>query len=191
MTSSPTSEPDSENLSPDPAPVEPSPPAPIPEGGLSKIEQQRGASLALGLGALLALGVLIVAKVAPEPGAEARAADFLSWAAAGGFLGGATRTLFKFVWYLRVGAAESPLPHLDRWFLFLAKPILGIAGGVLFFLTLNVGLGGLLIGAAEALRFGFLRVVFTAAVGGVFAESVFIWLEREGRRRAKAASGSA
>ena len=136
--------------------------------------QLTGFVLGLALAVLLLLGTYVLVWLAREqPNSDEDPPDFtvLLWAAAGGFVGGAGRSLFRFIWEVGGCAEEQPLDYLNRWFLYLVKPVMGIAGGLFFFLGVNLGLVGLFSDHGPAL--GFLRVCLTAIVGGFFFENVF------------------
>ena len=105
------------------------------------------------------------------------------WACVGGFLGGAARALFTFKHEIAGYGNRSPADHLKFWFLYLIKPFIGVAGGLFFFLVVNLGLVGLFSDLEP--EFGFLRVSLTALIGGMFFENVFALLESFARQTSR------
>jgi hypothetical protein len=97
------------------------------------------------------------------------------WACMGGFLGGAARGLFTFKHEISGYGKRSPSDYLKLWFTYFFKPFIGVAGGLFFFLVVNLGLVGLFSDSGP--EFGFLRVSLTAVIGGMFFENVFALLE--------------
>jgi hypothetical protein len=144
---------------------------------LSGKTQLAGFVIAAVLAALLVGGaylLLVLAKGTSAGGASPSTADILLWALVGGFVGGAARSLFMFIWEVGGHAEESPSQYLAKWFLYLVKPVMGSAGGLFFVLTVNLGLVSFFSGNVPVLDF--LRVCLTAVLGGVFFESVFALL---------------
>jgi hypothetical protein len=126
------------------------------------LEQQRtGLALGLGLTVLLLVGTIVLLYLAKDlppylakdlPRDETsryfddQPPDYftvLLWAATAGFVGGAGRAMFRFIWEVGGCAEEEPSDYLNRWFLYLFKPPMGIAGGLFFFLAVNLGFIGL------------------------------------------------
>jgi hypothetical protein len=141
---------------------------------LSGRMQLMGFALGLALAALLLAGTYVLvwlAKEHPEGNQPPPDSTVLFWAAAAGFVGGAGRSLFRFIWEVGGCAEEQPSDYLNRWFLYLVKPVMGIAGGLFFFLGVNLGLVGLFSDHGPALKF--LQVCLTAIMGGAFFENVF------------------
>jgi hypothetical protein len=78
---------------------------------------------------------------------------------------------------------KIPSAHLRLWFLYLIKPFLGVAGGLFFFLVVNLGIVGLFSDARPT--FEVLRVLLTAVIGGMFFENVFALLQDLARRASR------
>jgi hypothetical protein len=94
--------------------------------------------------------------------------------ALGGLFGGSARSLFMLITEIGIhtGIETKPVEsYLSRWFLYLMKPFMGGASGVLFFLAVFVGFVQPL--ANPETNFRILPVFFIAAVGGIFFEEVF------------------
>jgi hypothetical protein len=141
--------------------------------------QLTGFALGLALAALLLGGTYVLVCLArdePQSSQPPSHTTVLLWAIAGGFVGGAGRSLFKFIWEVGGWAEDQPSDYLNRWFLYLVEPAMGIAGGLFFFLGVNLGLVGLFSDHGPALEF--LRVCLTAILGGMFFESVFAKLSK-------------
>jgi hypothetical protein len=100
--------------------------------------------------------------------------EALIWASIGGFFGGAARSMFKYIRQVNNRNVDEVFWRLRRWFLYLLKPFMGIAGGVLFFLLVNSGLVGFF--TQQALTFELLPVLLVSSTGGVFFEDVFLRL---------------
>jgi hypothetical protein len=136
--------------------------------------QWLGFATLIALIALLALGAWILVRLAdattPGP-ADAPIGEVLRWALAAGFVGGAGRALFRFIWELGGCGDHLPSVYVKRWYLYLAKPAMGAAGGLFFFLAVNLGLVAALSDGKSTLQFP--QVCLTAALGGIFFEDVF------------------
>ncbi len=129
------------------------------------------------LSGLLLGGMYLLVRLASQVSlteASPPVASIFVWAIVGGFVGGAGRSLFMFIWEVGGHARKQPSYYLDRWFLYLVKPAMGSAGGIFFFLAVNLGLVGLYSDTEPALEFK--RVCLTAVLGGIFFESVFAQL---------------
>jgi len=100
--------------------------------------------------------------------------QLLYLAALGGLFGGSARSLFMLISEIGIHRGKAKMPvmaYLSRWFLYLMKPFMGGASGILFFLAVNLGLVQHLTEASPSFRI--LPVFFVAAVGGIFFEEVF------------------
>ena len=135
--------------------------------------QLGGFLVCLALAGLLAVGTYMLWRLAsastdisPPP-----FATVLQWALAGGFVGGAGRSLYRFIWEVGGCADDVPSYYINKWFLYAVKPVMGSAGGLFFFLAANLGLVALLSEKGPTL--GFERVCLTSVLGGVFFEDVF------------------
>jgi hypothetical protein len=60
--------------------------------------------------------------------------------------------------------------YFERWFLYIFKPFMGGATGILFFLTVNLGLASALTSKST---FEIPSIILVSAVGGIFFEEVF------------------
>ena len=96
------------------------------------------------------------------------------WSFVSGFLGGSARSLFTFKHEMGGYGARINSVHIKFWFLYLVKPFIGIAGGFFFFLLVNLGVVGLYAGQGQSEQaLGFLRVVLTSVIGGMYFENIF------------------
>lgn len=87
-----------------------------------------------------------------------------------GFLGGSVRFLYRLTTNLKA-KDKDPGERLSRWFLYLFKPFLGLAGGLAFFIATNLGiLAGL---SYTNTGFNPLGVILISFVGGMFFDDVF------------------
>lgn len=94
--------------------------------------------------------------------------------AIGGIFGGSARSLFMLISEIGIHREKpkaSAAAYLSRWFLYLMKPLMGGASGVLFFLAVGFGFVGPLTGGD--VTFTILPVFFVSAVGGIFFEEVW------------------
>jgi len=94
--------------------------------------------------------------------------------AIGGIFGGSARSLFMLISEIGIHSDKpkaSAAAYLSRWFLYLVKPILGGASGVLFYLAVSFGFVGPLTGGN--VTFTILPVFFVSSVGGIFFEEVW------------------
>lgn len=103
--------------------------------------------------------------------------ELLKWASVGGLFGGSARALSMFI--LEIGGKGEKKDNIsfysERWFLYVFKPFMGGASGVLFFLTVNLGLASALTSKST---FEIPSIILVSAVGGIFFEEVFGILQR-------------
>lgn len=135
----------------------------------------------LGIGAALALLTIgslfaLLELAADVPEKDPSAWTLLRWASVGGFFGGAARAMFRFIVQLNLRDNRELRWRLHRWLLYLLKPFVGLPGGILLFLLVNVGIVGLFTKSDSSNEF--LDVVLTSCVGGLFFEDVFALVQR-------------
>ena len=99
------------------------------------------------------------------------------WSCIGGFLGGSTRALFTFKHEMAGWGDLLNSEHIKNWFIYLVKPFIGIAGGLFFFLLVNLGIVGLYAGPVDSsASLDFSKVALTSVIGGMYFENVFAFL---------------
>jgi H+/Cl- antiporter ClcA len=145
------------------------------------LEATRTQIFSFAIGAALALLTIASFFALLKLAAEAAEKDpslpiLLLWAGVGGFFGGAARAIFRFISQLNLRDNKEVRWRLRRWFLYLLKPFVGLAGGVLLFLLVNLGIVGLFGNSGP--KNEFLHVALTSCVGGLFFEDVFAQLQR-------------
>ncbi len=145
-------------------------------GELEPKFQRRVVGIGLFIVAVLiaSLVLVIYAGMTWNEGEITHSWQLLYLAVLGGTFGGSARSLFMLISEIGIHRERSKTPvaaYLSRWFLYLMKPFVGGASGVLFFLALNFGLVRSLTDASPNLRI--LPVFFVSAVGGIFFEEVF------------------
>jgi hypothetical protein len=143
---------------------------------LSSKLQLGGLIVCILLAALFTFGAYQLLAIAPSgpDNSPPPFATVLRWALTAGFVGGAGRSLYRFIWEVGGCADDYPSYFINKWFLYLVKPVMGSAGGLFFFLAVNLGLVGILSEKGATLSFD--RVCFTAVLGGIFFEDVFALL---------------
>lgn len=144
---------------------------------LSSLEQWRCLLVGLILAAMVVASAYALFQLIPSGSSDTppTVSQVFVWACLGGLLGGAARSLFTFKHEIAGYGTRSPSDYLKLWFIYLIKPFIGVAGGLFFFLVVNLGLVGLFSDSGP--EFGFLRVSLTAVIGGMFFERVFALLE--------------
>jgi len=131
----------------------------------------------LGLSITL-LGSVVLLLVVFQGYSDKAVSNSLSVALLGGIFGGSTRALYMFILEMQGKGwkKDNFRFYLERWFLYLLKPFMGGATGVLFFLGVNLGLVRALTQQAPSVEF--LPVILVSAVGGIFFEEVFKLLQK-------------
>jgi hypothetical protein len=138
-----------------------------------------------GLGAVLALimllsafpvGVLLPGGAYPVSPA---ALQLLVWACLGGIVGGTGRSLYFMKMEFGGHSDHCPQWYMDKWWLYILKPFLGMVGGVALFLITYVGFTESFTDpTGPTSQIGFFRVLLTSLAGGMFFEGAFAQLQK-------------
>jgi hypothetical protein len=93
-----------------------------------------------------------------------------------GLVGGAARSLFMFVREIGGHGEYGPDFYCSRWFLYLAKPWLGVVTGPLLLLAVGKALVPGFTEASATPAFKLLPSVGVATAGGIFFEEAFAFI---------------
>jgi hypothetical protein len=120
---------------------------------------------------IIGSGIVLVRLVhSPSGDDRLRLSEILFQVGIAGLLGGAARALLFLKTELGGHGAYRPQWYLDKWPLYLAKPFLGVAGALAFWLAGRVGFSESFDTDTVA---DHARTLLTALAGGMFFEGAF------------------
>ena len=124
---------------------------------------------------IIGSGIALIVLVPATPDGRMDLSQVLLWVSIAGLLGGAARALFFLKVEFGAHGDYPPQWYLDKWPLYLAKPFLGVVGGLALYLASRVGFGESFntddVDAVQA------RTLLTALAGGMFFEGAFAQLK--------------